>query len=41
MDGLSLQFPDETFDGVLSMATIEFIPDYPEMILEMFRGKMV
>ena len=37
MDGLSLQFPDETFDGVLSMATIEFIPDYPEMILEMFR----
>lgn len=37
MNGLNLLFPDETFDGVLSMATIEFIPDYPEMISEMFR----
>ncbi len=37
MDCLNLQFPDEAFDGVLSMAAIEFISDYPEMILEMFR----
>ena len=37
MDGLNLLFADETFDGVLSMATIEFIPDYPEMVSEMFR----
>lgn len=37
MDCLNLQFPDNTFDGVLSMATIEFIADYPRMISEMFR----
>lgn len=37
MDCLSLQFLNNTFDGVLSMATIEFITDYPKMISEMFR----
>jgi len=37
MDCLNLEFLDNTFDGVLSMATIEFISDYPRMVLEMFR----
>lgn len=37
MDALHLKFTDNTFDVVLSMAAIEFIPDYPKMISEMFR----
>lgn len=37
MDCLNLEFQDNTFDGVLSMATIEFISNYPKMISEMFR----
>ncbi len=37
MDCLNLHFLDNTFDSVLSMATIEFISDYPRMISEMFR----
>lgn len=37
MNALNLNFLDNSFDGVLSMATIEFIVDYPRMISEMFR----
>jgi ubiquinone biosynthesis O-methyltransferase len=37
MDSQNIQFPDHFFDGVLSMATIEFIPDPQKMIAEMFR----
>ncbi len=37
MNGLELEFLDNTFDGVFSMAAIEFIIDYPKMIFEMFR----
>lgn len=37
MDSLNLKFPDHFFDGVLSMATIEFIPDPQQMMDEMFR----
>ena len=37
MDSQNLQFPDNYFDGVFSMATIEFIPDPRKMIEEMFR----
>jgi len=37
MDSQNLQFPDEYFDGVISMATIEFIPNPEIMIDEMFR----
>jgi ubiquinone biosynthesis O-methyltransferase len=37
MDCQNLKFPDHFFDGVLSMATIEFIPDSQKMIMEMFR----
>jgi len=37
MDSLNLQFPDNYFDGVFSMATIEFISDSRKMIAEMFR----
>jgi len=39
MHSLELQFPDNTFDGVFSMATIEFISnnDVKKMLSEMFR----
>ena len=37
MDSHNLQFPDNCFDGVFSMATIEFISDPGKMIAEMFR----
>lgn len=37
MDCQDLQFPDHFFDGVLSMATIEFISEPRKMIGEMFR----
>jgi len=37
MDSQNLKFPDEYFDGVISMATIEFVPDPETMINEMFR----
>lgn len=37
MNSLDLQFPNECFDGVISMATIEFIPEPQKMIEEMFR----
>jgi len=37
MDSQNLQFPDNYFDGVISMATVEFIPDPETMINEMFR----
>ncbi len=37
MDSQNLQFPDNYFDGVFSMATIEFISDPRKMIAEMFR----
>ncbi len=37
MDSQNLEFPDSFFDGVLSMATIEFIAEPQQMIEEMFR----
>ncbi len=37
MNSLALQFPNEHFDAVISMATIEFIPEPQKMIEEMFR----
>ncbi len=37
MDSQNLQFPDNYFDGVFSMATIEFVSDPDKMIEEMFR----
>jgi len=39
MHSLKLQFPDDTFDGVFSMATIEFISDndVKKMLSDMFR----
>ena len=37
MDSRELQFPENYFDGVISMATIEFIPEPEKMITEMFR----
>lgn len=37
MDSQDLQFPDNHFDGVISMATVEFISDPGTMINEMFR----
>jgi len=37
MNSLDLQFPNEHFDAVISMATVEFIPEPQEMIEEMFR----
>lgn len=37
MDSLNLKFPDRAFDGVFSMAAIEFVIDDYKMIEEMFR----
>ena len=37
MDSQNLQFPDNCFDGVFSMVTIEFILDPGKLIAEMFR----
>lgn len=37
MDACDLDFEDETFDGVFSMATLEFIYDHQKAIDEMFR----
>lgn len=37
MDSNQLEFQDEYFDGVVSMAAIEFIPEAKKMIDEMFR----
>lgn len=37
MDAQKLGFSDDNFDAVLSMAALEFVSDYPEMISEMFR----
>ncbi|MBP8718934.1 MAG: class I SAM-dependent methyltransferase [Candidatus Atribacteria bacterium] len=37
MDSLNLQFPDNYFDSVISMATIEFVSTPLKMISEMFR----
>lgn len=37
MDCQNLQFPDNFFEGVISMATVEFIYNPQKMIAEMFR----
>jgi len=37
MDAHNLDFEDESFDGVFSIATVEFIEDFQKAIDEMFR----
>ena len=37
MDACNLDFADETFDGVISIATLEFVSNYQKAIDEMFR----